>query len=96
MNEINLGQTFKFIKRNFKVLAVVFIVSAVVVAVINLMMPNYYKAQVLLIPSDTNSISKGILINYDNVDPLNYGSASDCEYILYIISSGRVVRGQRV
>jgi uncharacterized protein involved in exopolysaccharide biosynthesis len=37
------------------------------------------------------SISKGILSNYDNVDPLNYGSASDCEYILDIISSGRVV-----
>ena len=91
MNEINLSQTFKFIKRNFKVLAVVFIVSAVVVAGITLMMPNYYKAQVLLIPSDTNSISKGILSNFDNVDPLNYGSASDCEYILDIISSGRVV-----
>ncbi|MBO5963914.1 MAG: hypothetical protein J6P97_05475 [Bacteroidales bacterium] len=91
MNEINWEQTIGFIKRNFKILVITFVVSAVVVAGISLLMPNYYKAQVLLLPSDTNSVSKGFLSNFDNVDPLNYGMASDCEYVLDIINSGRVI-----
>lgn len=91
MEEFNLKSTFKFIKRNFKVLAVTFVVSAVVTAGITLLLPNYYKAQVVLLPSDTNSISKGVLSNMDNVDPMNFGSSSDCEYVLDIINSGRIV-----
>lgn len=91
MDEFNLKPTFEFIKRNFKVLAVTFVVSAVVTAGITLLLPNYYKAQVVLLPSDTNSISKGVLSNMDNVDPMNFGSSSDCEYVLDIINSGRVV-----
>lgn len=91
MEEFNLKATFKFIKRNFKVLAVTFVVSAVVTAGITLLLPNYYKAQVVLLPSDTNSISKGVLSNMDNVDPMNFGSSSDCEYVLDIINSGRIV-----
>ena len=67
MEEFNLKATFKFIKRNFKVLAVTFVASAVVTAGITLLLPNYYKAQVVLLPSDTNSISKGVLSNMDNV-----------------------------
>ena len=91
MEEFNLKATFKFIKRNFKVLAVTFVPSAVVTAGITLLLPNYYKAQVVLLPSDTNSISKGVLSNMDNVDPMNFGSSSDCEYVLDIINSGRIV-----
>ena len=91
MEEFNLKATFKFIKRNFKVLAVTFVVSAVVTAGITLLLPNYYKAQVVLLPSDTNSISKGVLSNMDKVDPMNFGSSSDCEYVLDIINSGRIV-----
>ena len=91
MEEFNLKATFKFIKRNFKVLAVTFVASAVVTAGITLLLPNYYKAQVVLLPSDTNSISKGVLSNMDNVDPMNFGSSSDCEYVLDIINSGRIV-----
>ena len=91
MEEFNLKATFKFIKRNFKVLAVTFVVSAVVTAGITLLLPNYYKAQVVLLPSDTNSVSKGVLSNMDNVDPMNFGSSSDCEYVLDIINSGRIV-----
>lgn len=91
MEEFNLKATFKFIKRNFKVLAVTFVVSAVVTAGVTLLLPNYYKAQVVLLPSDTNSISKGVLSNMDNVDPMNFGSSSDCEYVLDIINSGRIV-----
>ena len=49
MEEFNLKATFKFIKRNFKVLAVTFVVSAVVTAGITLLLPNYYKAQELRI-----------------------------------------------
>lgn len=91
MEEFNLKATFKFIKRNFKVLTVTFVASAVVTAGITLLLPNYYKAQVVLLPSDTNSISKGVLSNMDNVDPMNFGSSSDCEYVLDIINSGRIV-----
>ena len=91
MEEFNLKATFKFIKRNFKVLDVTFVASGVVTAGITLLLPNYYKAQVVLLPSDTNSISKGVLSNMDNVDPMNFGSSSDCEYVLDIINSGRIV-----
>lgn len=91
MEELNLKDTFKFIKSHFKVLAVTFVVSGIAVAGISLLIPNYYKAQVLLIPSDTNSISKGFLSNMDNADPMNFGSATDCEYLLDILGSGRVI-----
>ncbi len=91
MEELNLKATFDFIKRNLKTLIVVFVGSGVVVAGITLLLPNYYKAQVLIIPSDTNSISKGIMSNMDNMDPMNYGMAKDCEYILDILGSGRIV-----
>ncbi len=91
MEELNLKETFNFIKSHFKVLALTFVVSAIVVAGISLLMPNYYKAQVLLIPSDTNSISKGFLSNMDNVDPMNFGGAKDCEYVLDILGSSRVI-----
>lgn len=74
-----------------KILIATFVISALVSAGLSLLLPNYYKAQVMLLPSDTNSISKGILSQMDNVDPMNYGGAKDCEYILDIITSGRVV-----
>lgn len=91
MEELNLKDTFKFIKSHFKVLALTFVISGIAVAVICLFIPNYYKAQVLLIPSDTNSISKGFLSNMDNVDPMNFGSATDCEHVLDILGSSRII-----
>ncbi len=91
MEEFDLKAALKFVRRHIKKLIIVFIVSAVVVAGITLLLPNYYKAQVLIIPSDSNSISKGILSNMDNVDPMNYGMAKDCEYVLDILGSGRLI-----
>ena len=91
MEELSFKETFKFLNRHKKVLIITFLASAIVASGISLLLPNYYKAQVTLLPSDTNSISKGVLSQMDNVDPFNFGMASDCEYILDIITSGRVI-----
>jgi uncharacterized protein involved in exopolysaccharide biosynthesis len=91
MEELSFKATFKFLWCHKKVLIITFFASAIVAAGISLLLPNYYKSQVTLLPSDTNSISKGVLSQMDNVDPFNFGMASDCEYILDIITSGRVI-----
>ena len=91
MEELSFKETFKFLNRHKKVLIITFFVSAIVASGISLLLPNYYKSEVTMLPSDTNSISKGILSQMDNVDPFNFGMASDCEYILDIITSGRVI-----
>lgn len=91
MEELNFKEIFNFLNRHKKVLIITFFASAIVAAGISLLLPNYYKSQVTLLPSDTNSISKGVLSQMDNVDPFNFGMASDCEYILDIITSGRII-----
>ena len=91
MEELNFKEIFSFLNRNKKALIITFIVSALVAAGISLLLPNYYKSEVTMLPSDTNSISKGVLSQMDNVDPFNFGMAADCEYILDIITSGRVM-----
>lgn len=91
MEELSFKETFRFLNRHKKALIITFLASAIVAAGISLLLPNYYKSEVTLLPSDTNSISKGVLSQMDNVDPFNFGTASDCEYILDIITSGRII-----
>ncbi len=91
MEELSFKETFRFLNRHKKALIITFFASAIVASGISLLLPNYYKSEVTLLPSDTNSISKGVLSQMDNVDPFNFGTASDCEYILDIITSGRII-----
>ena len=56
MEELSFKATFKFLNRHKKVLIITFLASAIVASGISLLLPNYYKSQVTLLPSDTVKI----------------------------------------
>lgn len=90
-NKLSTKNTINFFKRNKKTLLITFIVSAVVSRGLSLLLPNYYKAQVLLLPSAVNSISKAILNDGDKLDPYLFGKEKDSEYILEMLGSGEIL-----
>ena len=73
-NKLSTKNSWTFIKRNKKTLLITFIASAVVSAVVSLFLPNYYKSQVLFLPSAVNSMSKAILNTGDKLDPYLFGN----------------------
>ncbi|MDR1006275.1 MAG: hypothetical protein LBL74_05370 [Bacteroidales bacterium] len=91
MNEFNLGESIRFILKYWKVLAIVFVCSAIVTGCITFFFPNLYKSQVTLLSADSNSISKGILSNMDVADPLNFGTEKEVEHTLELLTSGKIM-----
>ncbi|MBP3253148.1 MAG: hypothetical protein J6M30_01395 [Bacteroidales bacterium] len=91
MNTFNFNTTIEFFKRHGKLLCIVFVVSGVVAALLSLLMPNYYKSEVLLLPSEVNSISKSLLNEGDRLDPYMFGTEKESEYILEMLSSWQIV-----
>lgn len=90
-NKLSTKNSWTFIKRNKKTLIITFIASAVVSAVVSLFLPNYYKSQVLFLPSAVNSISKAILNTGDKLDPYLFGTEKESEYILEMLGSGEII-----
>jgi uncharacterized protein involved in exopolysaccharide biosynthesis len=91
MNEFNLKTTIRFVLKYWKVLLIVFFASAIVTGAISLCFKNYFKAQVTLLAADTNSISKGVLSQMDVADPLNFGTEKECEHVLELLTSGKIM-----
>lgn len=89
--KLSTKNSMNFFVEHAKVLAIIFFVSAVVVAVVTLFMPNYYKSQVLLMPSAVNSVSKSVLNEGDKLDPYLFGSERDSEYILEMLGSWEII-----
>lgn len=90
-NEFNLKSTIKFILKYKLVLVVTFIASSIIIGLLSLLLPNYYKAQVALMPADSNAVSKAVLSQMDNFDPLAYGKEKDAEYVLELLSSSTLL-----
>ena len=91
MNTFNFKGTFDFLKRHTKLLCIVFVASGIVAAGISLLMPNYYKSEVLLLPSEFNSLSKAVLNEGDSRDLFLFGTEKESEYILEMLSSWQII-----
>ncbi|MDR1848389.1 MAG: hypothetical protein LBR17_09800 [Bacteroidales bacterium] len=91
MNEFNLSTTIRFLRKYWKVLLIVFFASAVVTGAISLFFKNYYKAQVTLLPADTNSVTKSMMSQMDVADPLDFGTEKECEHVLELLQSGKLL-----
>ena len=90
-SKLNTKNSLAFLKKNKKVLAITFVVSAIAATGISLLLPNYYKSQVLLLPSAVNSVSKSILNEGDKLDPYIFGTEKESEYILELLGSGEII-----
>ncbi|MBR1770369.1 MAG: hypothetical protein IJ748_07940 [Bacteroidales bacterium] len=90
-NKLTTKNSFAFFKRNWKVLLITFVVSAIISALISLLLPNYYKSSVILLPSAVNSISKAVLNEGDKLDPYLFGTEKESEYILEMLGSGEII-----
>lgn len=91
MNKLNLKGTWCFLKEHKKILIGTFIISGIVAAGISLLLPNYYKSNVLLLSSAVNASSKAILNESDCLDPFLYGTEKESEYILEMLSSYQII-----
>lgn len=90
-NEFNMQNTLSFILKNKLILIITFFVSAIVIGLLSLMLPNYYKSQVTLMPADSNAVSKAVLSQMDNYDVLSYGKEKDAEYLLELLNSSSII-----
>lgn len=91
MDTLNLKGSVGFLRKYKKHLGLTFVISGVVAAGLSLLLPNYYKSEVLLLPSDTNSISKSIVSEGDRFDPYVFGTEQESEYIAELLSSWQIV-----
>ena len=90
-NEFNMQNTLRFILKHKLILIITFFVSAIVIGLLSLMLPNYYKSQVTLMPAENNAVSKAILSQMDNYDVLSFGKEKDAEYLLELLNSSTII-----
>ena len=90
-NEFNLQSTISFLSKHKLILILVFILSTTAIGLLSLLLPNYYKSQVALMPADSNAVSKAVLSQMDNYDVLSYGKEKDAEYLLELLGSSTII-----
>ncbi|HHT03404.1 MAG TPA: hypothetical protein GX005_03660 [Bacteroidales bacterium] len=90
-HEFNLQSTISFISKHKLILISTFFLSAIAIGLLSLLLPNYYKSQVALMPADSNAVSKAVLSQMDNYDVLSYGKEKDAEYLLELLGSGTII-----
>ncbi|MBP3763186.1 MAG: hypothetical protein J6I49_04800 [Bacteroidales bacterium] len=79
--------TLRFFRRWWKVLTIVFVAAAVVSLVVSLLITPRFKSTAVIIPSNSNRLSKAIMSYHYSMDFMDYGSERDCEYAIQILSS---------
>lgn len=90
-NEFNLKGTINFIIKYKLILIITFFVTTITIGLLSTFLPNYYKAQVALMPADSNAVSKAVLSQMDNFDALAYGKENDAEYVLELLNSSTLI-----
>lgn len=90
-NDFTLKSSIIFIIKHKITLIIVFFISAIIIGLLSLMLPNYYKSQVTLMPAETNAVSKAVLSQMDNYDALSFGKEKDAEYLMEILSSSTII-----
>lgn len=84
---VNFADMWHFMVRYKKWLLIVGIAAAVISSGVSLLLPNYYRSQALIIPSDSNSIAKGMGAYSQKTDVTDYGDQEQSEYLMQILSS---------
>ena len=92
-DEINLFELWKVIWQGRKIIFVSTFIAAVLSIIISLLLPNYYKAEVLLAPVSGDNTSKGLssalggLGGLASLAGISFGSSSSAEENLAILKS---------
>ncbi len=92
-DEINLLELWKVIWQDRKIIFVSIFIAAVLSIIISLLLPNYYKAEVLLAPVSSDDKSKGLSSTLGSLGGLaslagiSLGSSSSAEENLAILKS---------
>lgn len=90
-NNYDLSATTRFIKKWWKLLTIVFIVSLGVSMLVSVLITPRFKSSAILFPTDSNRGSKAILADRYSLDFMDYGIERDCEYAIQIMSSQSMV-----
>ena len=79
--------TVAFFKRWWKLLTIVFVCAAIVSAVVSMFIKPMYLATGVMMPTNSNRLTKAIM-DYDySMDFMDYGGERDCEYAMQILTS---------
>lgn len=86
-HSFDFNQTLAFIKKNKLILSIVFVVALVGSTILAFLIPPSFRATAVIIPSNSNRMSKAILADRYSIDFMDYGSERDCEYAIQILTS---------
>lgn len=89
-NAFDHRDTLHFFRRWWRLLAIVFVVAAIVSAAVAWLIKPYYKSSAVIFPTSSNRISKAIMDYHYSLDFMDYGIERDCEYAIQILSSKRM------
>lgn len=79
--------TKKFFCRWWKLLVIVGVVAALVSLVIAMLIKPLYRSTAVMIPTNSNRLTKAIMDYHYSMDFLDYGSENNCEQALQILTS---------
>lgn len=79
--------TVAFFKRWWKLLTIVFVGTAIVSGVISMFIKPMYLSYGIMMPTNSNRLTKAIM-DYDySMDFMDYGAERDCEYAMQVLTS---------
>ena len=90
-NNYDFSATTRFIKKWWKLLTIVFIVSVGVSMLVSILITPRFKSSAIMLPSNSNRGTKAILAERYSMDFLDYGAERDCEYAIQIMTSQSMV-----
>lgn len=91
-NQYDHNSTVGFLKRWHRCLALVAVAAIVASTIVAFVIPPRYKSAAVMIPCNSNRLSKAILAERYSMDFMDYGSERDCEYALEILGSATMMR----
>ena len=79
--------TGAFFKRWWKLLLVVFVAAAIVSAVVAMCIKPLYMSTGVMMPTNSNRLTKAIMDYHYSMDFMDYGAEYDCEHAVQILMS---------
>lgn len=79
--------TGAFFKRWWKLLTVVFVVAAIISAVAAMFIKPLYLSTGVMMPTNSNRLTKAIMDYHYSMDFMDYGAEYDCEHAVQILTS---------
>ena len=81
------NETVAFFKRWWKLLVIVFVCAAVISGVVSMFIKPMYLSYGIMMPTNSNRLTKAIM-DYDySMDFMDYGAERDCEYAMQLLTS---------